>query len=330
MGGGGRIISPWRKPTPPKPPTPINPLRTVCANNLPKLFLCASCLIYRKEGGQVARTASKTVRANSFYFWGGWFLRVGFPPLIFRWGWEFPNLVVSNLVAYNVDAEASKKKVLSAALLRFGGTCVCALLRVLCIWPEPPTRGRKNGAAQKLSKSVEQLFDTFWRFLPHEENSRKVSKNFWHFLTILTFFDVAPFRRPLSQSADLTSFRTITFGNFRGRARANRESEWHPRAHTRSALVAFSGSSEHINCYFARSPENFCGFFFEFAWEFCIEKCRGFLVIFFGSPFPTKRSTKTSRIIRGKFWAKFGAKFGTKNRKIRGTFVLRLVWPNQL
>ena len=61
-----------------------------------------------------------------------------------------------------------------------------------------------------------------------------------------------------------------------------------------------------------------------FAWEFCIEKWRGFLVNFFWSPFPTKRSTKNPRKIRGKFGAKFGAKFGTKFLKIRGTFGLQL------
>ena len=38
---------------------------------------------------------------------------------------------------------------------------------------------------------------------------------------------------------------------------------------------------------------NFVNIFFVFAWEFCIEKRRGFLVNFFWSPFPTKRSTKT-------------------------------------
>ena len=37
---------------------------------------------------------------------------------------------------------------------------------------------------------------------------------------------------------------------------------------------------------------------------------------------------KSSKI-RGKFGAKFRAKFGTKIRKIRGTFVLQLFWPNQ-
>ena len=41
----------------------------------------------------------------------------------------------------------------------------------------------------------------------------------------------------------------------------------------------------------------------------------GNLVIFFWSPFPTKRSTKNPRKIRGKFGAKFGAKSGTKIRE---------------
>ena len=70
--------------------------------------------------------------------------------------------------------------------------------------------------------------------------------------------------------------------------------------------------------------KHFVNIFFVFAWEFCIEKRRGFLVNFFWSPSPTKRSTKNPRKIRGKFGAKFGAKFGTKIRKIRETFVLQL------
>ena len=49
--------------------------------------------------------------------------------------------------------------------------------------------------------------------------------------------------------------------------------------------------------YFDRSPENIYAFFFEFSWEFCIEELGGFLVKFFWSPFPTKRSTKTPRKI---------------------------------
>ena len=71
--------------------------------------------------------------------------------------------------------------------------------------------------------------------------------------------------------------------------------------------------------------KNFVNKFFVFAWEFCIEKWRGFLVNFSGL-FPKKRSTKTPQKIRGKF----GAKFGTKIRKIRGIFVLRLFWPNNI
>ena len=74
--------------------------------------------------------------------------------------------------------------------------------------------------------------------------------------------------------------------------------------------------------------KNFMNIFFVFAWEFCIEKWQGFLVNFFWSPSPTKRSTKSPRKIRGKFGAKSGAKFGTKIRKIRETFVLQLFWPN--
>ena len=76
--------------------------------------------------------------------------------------------------------------------------------------------------------------------------------------------------------------------------------------------------------YFACSPEKNCEYFFVFAWEFCIEKWRGFLVNFFWSPFPTKRSTKSPRKIRGKVGAKFEAKLGTKIRKIREIFVLQL------
>ena len=76
--------------------------------------------------------------------------------------------------------------------------------------------------------------------------------------------------------------------------------------------------------------KNFVNFFSVFAGEFCIEKWRGFLVKFFWSPFPTKRSTKNLQKIRGKFGEKFGAKSGTNIQKIRGTFVLRLFSRNRL
>ena len=68
--------------------------------------------------------------------------------------------------------------------------------------------------------------------------------------------------------------------------------------------------------------------FLVFAWEFCIEKWRGFWWIFSGLHLP--RCTKTHQKIRGKLGAKFGAKFGTKIQKIRGTFVLQLFWPKIL
>ena len=70
--------------------------------------------------------------------------------------------------------------------------------------------------------------------------------------------------------------------------------------------------------------KHFVNIFLVFAWELCIEKWWGFLVNFFWSPFPTKRSTKNPRKIREKSGAKFGAKFGTKILKIRGTFGLQL------
>ena len=69
--------------------------------------------------------------------------------------------------------------------------------------------------------------------------------------------------------------------------------------------------------YFAQSPENFCGSFFEFAWEFCIEKWRGFLVNFFWSPFPTKRSTKNPQKIRGNSEQNSGQNSGRKFEKFR-------------
>ena len=60
--------------------------------------------------------------------------------------------------------------------------------------------------------------------------------------------------------------------------------------------------------------KNFVNIFLVFTWEFYIEKWRGFLVNFFWSPSPTKRSTKTPRKFRGKFGAKFGANFGTNGQ----------------
>ena len=72
----------------------------------------------------------------------------------------------------------------------------------LLLFSEPPKRGRKNGAARKLSKSVEKLFDAFWRFLtffcPARELSKTVEKlfdTFWRFLTWPV--STGPFCNPL-------------------------------------------------------------------------------------------------------------------------------------
>ena len=62
--------------------------------------------------------------------------------------------------------------------------------------------------------------------------------------------------------------------------------------------------------------KNFVNKFFVFAWEFCIEKWRGFLVKIFLVSVSHKRSTESPRKIRGKFGAKFGAKPGKKIPKI--------------
>ena len=68
---------------------------------------------------------------------------------------------------------------------------------------EPPKRGWKNGAARKLSKSVENLFDTFWRFLTFLPCAKIVEILFDTFWRFLTLFDVAPFRRPFFATANV-------------------------------------------------------------------------------------------------------------------------------
>ena len=52
-----------------------------------------------------------------------------------------------------------------------------------------------------------------------------------------------------------------------------------------------------VICYFARSPENFCGFFSSnLPGDLAPKKRRRFLVNFFGSLSPTKRNTNTPQI----------------------------------
>ena len=68
---------------------------------------------------------------------------------------------------------------------------------------DPPKRGRKNGAARKLSKSVENTFDAFWlfwRFLPcakiaEKSRKKKLFDTFWRFFDVFWRgpFPPAPF-----------------------------------------------------------------------------------------------------------------------------------------
>ena len=90
------------------------------------------------------------------------------------------------------------------------------------------------------------------------------------------------------------------------------------------AATSFTGTvsdSQTLFVYFACSPEEFCEyFFFVFAWEFCIEKWWGFLVSFFWSPSPTKRSTKKSWKNSGKIRSKIQGKIRDENSKNSGNF----------
>ena len=55
--------------------------------------------------------------------------------------------------------------------------------------------------------------------------------------------------------------------------------------------------------------KNFVNIFFVFAWEICLNRWRGFLVNFFWSPSPTKRSTKSPRKTRENSGQNSGRKF---------------------
>ena len=61
--------------------------------------------------------------------------------------------------------------------------------------------------------------------------------------------------------------------------------------------------------------KKFVNIFFVFAWEFRIEKWRGFLVNFFWSPSPTKRSTRSPRKIRENSEQNSGQNSGRKFEK---------------
>ena len=69
------------------------------------------------------------------------------------------------------------------------------LASLLVLTQSPPKTGRKTGAAHKLSKSVEIIFNYFWHFLtisdvfcPARKIVEKCRNCFWHFSTIFDFF----------------------------------------------------------------------------------------------------------------------------------------------
>ena len=71
-------------------------------------------------------------------------------------------------------------------------------------------------------------------------------------------------------------------------------------------------------------------FFFEFAWEFCIEKWRGFLVNFFsGLRLPQNEARKVLEKFGENSEQNSGQNSGRNFRKIRETFVLPLSRPNK-
>ena len=63
--------------------------------------------------------------------------------------------------------------------------------------------------------------------------------------------------------------------------------------------------------------KNFVNIFFVLAWEFCIDKWRGFLVIFFLVSVFHETKHENSSKISGKIRSKMQGKIRTKIRKIR-------------
>ena len=83
-----------------------------------------------------------------------------------------------------------------------------------------------------------------------------------------------------------------------------------------------------IHVYLARSPENFCGFFLRTCLGILHWKAPGIFGEFFLVSVSHETKHENSSKNSGKIRSKIRAKFGTKIRKIRGTFVLQVFWPN--
>ena len=83
-------------------------------------------------------------------------------------------------------------------------------------------------------------------------------------------------------------------------------------------------------CYFARSPKDFCGFFFEFTWNFASKNGGDFWWIFSGLRFPRNEARKLLNKNREKFWVKLGQNSGQKFEKFRELSFGNIFWPKLL
>ena len=84
-----------------------------------------------------------------------------------------------------------------------------------------------------------------------------------------------------------------------------------------------------VHSYVACSPETCCEYFCSYLpGGLVLKKGGDFWWIFCGLRFPGNKTRKTLEHFRENSEQVLGAKFVTKNRKIRGTFVLQLFWPS--
>ena len=137
--------------------------------------------------------------------------------------------------------------------------------------------------------------------------------------------DPPPSRRPrtppfpLPEGKKIKNIRNVRQGEFlRGFA-----AFLFTRLEVRTCLLNIESFADNFVlafAYFARSPENFCGFFFEFAWRFCIEKWRGFLINFFMVSVSHETKHENSWKNSGTIRSKIRGKIRDENSKNSGNF----------
>ena len=120
------------------------------------------------------------------------------------------------------------------------------LLRGAATSSEPPKRDRKMVPRENCRKTFwcfSTIFDVFWRFLPCAKLLKSVEKLFDAFWRFLTFFDVAPFRRPLLQSADVSTRAKVITDWFHVELGKPNSGPLPPDS-TRGGLICFRDSRE--------------------------------------------------------------------------------------